>query len=60
LLWSQKEGAQRDEATEGWQFRKQLTEGQLSSWLWNLKISKPNNCLSQQELEVCVAAVEDK
>lgn len=39
---------------------KQLPEGQLSSWLWNLKTSKPNNCLPQQESEACAAAAEDK
>lgn len=41
-------------------FGKQLPEGQLSSWLWNLKTSKSNNCLSQQESKVCESAVEDK
>lgn len=45
---------------QSWQSGKQLPEGQLSSWLWNLKTSKPNNCLSQQESKVCAAAEEDK
>lgn len=60
LLQSRKEGAQGDEATPDWQFGRLLPQGQLSSWLWNLKTSKPNNCFSQQESKVCESAVEDK